>query len=432
MAGSQAMDTAHLERLAKVLEINSNEPIKPPRSEESKMTRPSTVPAIGTKDPSPKEELLPGETLSMIEIRSLKRLLFEGRMMIFDDEWKKASFVFQSVLSKCPYGILAPQAGARGLIVCVQAYILKTLMFTESDLLVPDSNSRGLPRLSAEKHQNNALVDAMAAILWRAGERKRAVVSVLHNIHPGLLHTDERRMEHLAKRLRYFELTSEKQLKKTLHRELQKFTDQEGGGVLSFLYSLLLTRTSERLQADLQGAALLTEKNRCAISLLNLLLVGQATPYVFNGKILYDDDGNLLASPVVGILERSDIGLLIIDREKPASRDPTKHLGSMLKTPKFPIWVTSLNRHISVLFATNINLNRDWRSEQKFDLYYLNCQLTRREATKITVDTRTTNSYSSTTKKGKPDPKSFPIVEECISSRWPGARIDWNGGIPYF
>lgn len=37
MAGSQAMDTAHLERLAKVLEINSNETIKPPRSEESKV-----------------------------------------------------------------------------------------------------------------------------------------------------------------------------------------------------------------------------------------------------------------------------------------------------------------------------------------------------------------------------------------------------------
>lgn len=40
------------------------------------------------------------------------------------------------------------------------------------------------------------------------------------------------------------------------------------------------------------------------------------------------------ASPVVGILERSDIGLLIIDREKPASRDPTKHVSEFkLKLP---------------------------------------------------------------------------------------------------
>ncbi|KAJ8030423.1 putative ubiquitin carboxyl-terminal hydrolase MINDY-4 [Holothuria leucospilota] len=437
MAESPPTNIAHLERLATALELNDSTSFNQNTRNASQATQIRAKDSLSitkkkTSDVKKQEETLPGEVLSLDDIKVLKKTLFGDRSFLFNDDWTNTSFVFQSVQSKCPYGLMSPQNGARGLIACVQAHILKHLMFSEADLVDMQSSSKGLPRLQAERHQRAALAGAMAAILWKAGEKRRAVVAVIHKLHPGLLHTEQRRMEYLADCLRYFECNSYKQLTATINRELDMFSDQAGGGALGFLFSLLLTRTIDRLEHDLQGTSLLTETNRCDTPLLNLMLTGQATPHVFNGKITYDDDGNLLDTPVIGINDRADVGLLIVDREKPKSKDPTKHLGSMLKTPKFPIWVVSLNYHISVLFSTNINLNRDWRSEQKFDLYYLNGQSNHTNATRITVDSRTIKTYSKQPTRNMSDKNAYPIVEECITTRWPGVRIDWNGSIPYF
>jgi hypothetical protein len=43
---------------------------------------------------------------------------------------------------------------------------------------------------------------------------------------------------------------------------------------------------------------------------------------------------------------------------------------SMLKTPKYPIWVTLMNNRVAVLFCTNIDLLNDWRYEQAFGLHF--------------------------------------------------------------
>lgn len=46
-------------------------------------------------------------------------------------------------------------------------------------------------------------------------------------------------------------------------------------------------------------------------------------------------------------------------------------VGSMLKTPKFPVWLGIMGRNtVVVLFNTNINLINDWRLEQNFMLHF--------------------------------------------------------------
>lgn len=46
-------------------------------------------------------------------------------------------------------------------------------------------------------------------------------------------------------------------------------------------------------------------------------------------------------------------------------------VGSMLKTPKFPVWLGIMGRNtVVVLFNTNINLVNDWRLEQNFMLHF--------------------------------------------------------------
>lgn len=46
-------------------------------------------------------------------------------------------------------------------------------------------------------------------------------------------------------------------------------------------------------------------------------------------------------------------------------------VGSMLKTPKFPVWLGIMGRNtVVVLFNTNINLINDWRLEQNFTLHF--------------------------------------------------------------
>lgn len=46
----------------------------------------------------------------------------------------------------------------------------------------------------------------------------------------------------------------------------------------------------------------------------------------------------------------------------------------MLKTPKYPIWLCSINGTHSVLFSTNRLLLSDWKMEHIFHLYFYNGQ----------------------------------------------------------
>ncbi|VTJ73704.1 Hypothetical predicted protein, partial [Marmota monax] len=60
-------------------------------------------------------------------------------------------------------------------------------------------------------------------------------------------------------------------------------------------------------------------------------------------------------------------------------------VGSMLKTPRFPIWLCNINGNCSVLFCTNRQLLSDWKMERVFDLYLYSGQRSQRRPAHLTV-----------------------------------------------
>lgn len=60
-------------------------------------------------------------------------------------------------------------------------------------------------------------------------------------------------------------------------------------------------------------------------------------------------------------------------------------VGSMLKTPRFPVWLCCINGSHSVIFSTNRSLLSDWRVEHVFHLYYYNGQRSQTSTARLTV-----------------------------------------------
>lgn len=60
----------------------------------------------------------------------------------------------------------------------------------------------------------------------------------------------------------------------------------------------------------------------------------------------------------------------------------------MLKTPRFPVWVCSINSSCSVLFSATRSLLSDWRAEHLFQLYYYSGQSSQRAMARLTVGER--------------------------------------------
>ncbi|KAG9348198.1 hypothetical protein JZ751_001933 [Albula glossodonta] len=166
-------------------------------------------------------------------------------------------------------------------------------------------------------------------------------------------------------------------------------------------------------------------------ALLNLLLTGRASPNMFNGTLQYDEQGEPLDKPLHGVLSRSDVGYLYWSREQ-VEHSKLPMVGSMLKTPKLPIWVCSINGTYSILFSPNRSLLSDWKMEHLFDLYFYNGQPSQKSTALLTIDTHS-HHWEMGHRDAQGDPeKRFPSVEMTIRTKWEGAAIEWNGTVPFF
>lgn len=104
----------------------------------------------------------------------------------------------------------------------------------------------------------------------------------------------------------------------------------------------------------------------------------------------------------------------------------------MLKTPRFPVWVCSINSSCSVLFSATRLLLSDWRAEHLFQLYYYSGQSSQTATARLTVDTHS-HHWEASSRDGEADPeKRFPSLEMTIRTKWDGAAIDWNGTSPFY
>lgn len=64
-----------------------------------------------------------------------------------------------------------------------------------------------------------------------------------------------------------------------------------------------------------------------------------------------------------GVINRNDIGFLIYDKDD--LRTAQHNLGSRLKTPLLPIWITRCNEQVGLLFNPNRELMRSYHAENR-------------------------------------------------------------------
>ncbi|XP_033638241.1 inactive ubiquitin carboxyl-terminal hydrolase MINDY-4B-like isoform X1 [Asterias rubens] len=380
---------------------------------------------------------LPGLPMDYKTAVELKQVIFGTRMFSFDEEWKRACFQWQSLKGPFPYGLFCPRDKSRGVIMAIQVHLVRHLQFdkkkedghhhyTQDDTESLDVSSAYRLTPTEEERKQGFLL-ALSDILWSAGEEKRAVVVLQDRKKPGLLHSEEKKLQFFAQSLRITQFTDKEKLRVFLRNHLELLMYHEGGGVLMFLFSIILSRTIPRLLEDLDGDYLFTDRNQCSLALIILVLTGRATANVFNGKKVYDKKGEALAKPLVGMMHRSDCGFLLVDRSK-VKEDEKIEVGSMLKTPRVPVWLTYLNGRYSMLLCTNVRLTSDWRAENRFLLHYYNGQSDQLKEAVLTIDTKTSPPKQSLEDFEEKQP---PLLEECIHSRWPDAGIDWNGSLPF-
>ncbi|KAM9359685.1 inactive ubiquitin carboxyl-terminal hydrolase MINDY-4B [Symphorus nematophorus] len=363
-------------------------------------------------------------------LQSLRRILFGRTFHVFNYEWRKSVFQFRETNSEFSYALDTDRGGAAAVQMVVQARIIKHLLFT-----CQSSERQTLDSLCdvGPKDQDRALAAALTDSLWLAGQEVSATVTLVTEDYCITPHLDYK-LDTFTERLQLFMFYKKENVRSFILDHIQCFKDEDSHGVVLFLYSLICSRTVDRLKDDLDSTTshLLNVSLGnfvCRQALLNLLLTGRACPNVFNGTVSCGEDGRPLQRPLQGVLCRTDVGFMMWSREQ-EDRGRLPQVGSMLKTPRFPVWLCCINSSFSVLFSVSRLLLSDWRTEHLFNLYYYNGQKSQKTTARLTVDTHSHHwETSSTDLDGE---RKCPSVEMIIRTKWAGAAVDWNNTTPFY
>lgn len=213
----------------------------------------------------------------------------------------------------------------------VQAFILQRLLF--GGILPVDMHSE-IPISPNTKEVDEALVYALTTILTRANKDKKGAVQYMvvvgettESLEAKTFSTPSEVSDFWLSHLGH------------LHSPL---------GVLTFVYSVLLTRGLETVRADMDDPSsyLVGQFGHSSQELVNLLLTGRAVTNTFDGQKVLGDANDPTAFRLKGIAEQNEIGFLTLLE---ALRYST--VGEYYKSPKFPIWVIGSSNHYTVMFS---------------------------------------------------------------------------------
>jgi len=434
-----------------------------------------------------------GEKISQETACSLKHFAWGSANMPPKSEWLKQGIPLHPAEGLFAYGVRAPRNGTRNFLICLNAYFLKHLLFDTGKK--KNTTSKRYRRVKeehttrmvgywgqvlkpSEKVQTEMFCGGLAEILFRVADGNEAVFCL-----PGSDNCFEPSAHYgidgVTEKLRLFTIKKEEDLKTLIKRYVTNLWADNGTGLLSILYSIMLSRSFDRLKKDMQDQhnnSLIDPMGECTQCLLNLVVIGRATPYLHNGDmqveleetgeqsgnlpehIYYGYDHNSTESQQhlsnedhqnksqnnnrvtgpkfverAGAIGRNDIGFLLWEKDQ--LRTEKWGLGSRMKTPTLPMWVTKVNGQIGVLFNPNKELMRSYNAENRFQLYYYSDAEFKKEERKdtvLTIDTRTKIDKHITQKDEMDDGDLDDDMQEAplqlaIKTKWEGADIDWHG-----
>ncbi|XP_027503470.1 inactive ubiquitin carboxyl-terminal hydrolase MINDY-4B [Corapipo altera] len=358
---------------------------------------PSTVP-----QPLPLPPGTGGRPLSPDTAMGLQKLLFGNTTPLFSCEWAAAHFRFRQPHSDLAYALQAGKGGTRAVLMAVQAHIITYLLFTR------DTEYTHLDRLCriGRQEQGQALAVALAETLWAAGGGGRAVVCLTTTAGTAMPRAGCR-AETFTDRIRLFEFSEKAAAQEFISHHINCFRCEGSHGVILFLYSLLFSRTLERVQEDLGDTAPLLNVSSgnvtCTEAVLSLLLTGRASPREL-------DSG---AGEARG--QRGPVGFLRWER---AAERQVREAGES-------------GRH-GVLFGTDPRLLSHWRAERLFHLYFYSGQQEQTRTAHLTIDTHSRHWEEAPSADACSPGKRCPALEMAIRTKWAGATVSWNGTDPFF
>ncbi|KAI4872328.1 hypothetical protein NFI96_027756, partial [Prochilodus magdalenae] len=304
---------------------------------------------------------------------ALKEIIFGSPVMYFSEEWKRQSFTFSNTPA-LRYGIVQKKGGPCGMLAAVQATVLQKLLFERTS---GDSLSERL-RVS-DAVRTKCLAEAVAEILWRAGDRKKATVAI-NSGRSLFTPVGHYRSEGVLEMITCVDVESLDDLKLLSEQNIQQFESGPFGCIL-LIVSAILSRTIPivRRDMDVPTTTLIGAHGYCTQELVNLLLCGQAVSNVFDDEMKLDS-GNGNFTLLKGIKERCNVGLLSLFEHYNICK-----VGSYLKTPRFPLWVVCSESHFSVLFSLHEDLASSPWNPREFDLYYYDGLANQQEPIRLTV-----------------------------------------------
>ncbi|EDW94099.1 inactive ubiquitin carboxyl-terminal hydrolase MINDY-4B [Drosophila yakuba] len=340
-----------------------------------------------------KEFITQGGTPITAELATdLRNLVFGTAAIPMRAEWLQTSFVFGAPKEELAYGLRSPRNATRGLLSVVQGFVLKYLLFARKTSRVASLTD---PLLATADMQREALFCALLEILRTISDKGKVTMVLPSEDEVFVDHSACYFHDSVTEKLYVFTLSPNDELEYFLKRNFKYFTEEETPGTLLFLYSAVLTRSMGKVRTDLDSAksSPLTSSNHeeGSLMIVTLLLTGRATPYIHNGVVNVGDESSY-AVPQYGVLKRCMIGLLLWDIESAsAAVNQSRQPGSRLKTPNYPIWITSCTGHFGVIFNKNPDLLRNYHAESRFDVNYYSCS---GHQILMTIDNRTYNEQA--------------------------------------
>ncbi|XP_064613700.1 LOW QUALITY PROTEIN: ubiquitin carboxyl-terminal hydrolase MINDY-3-like [Liolophura sinensis] len=249
-----------------------------------------------------------------------------------------------------PTALIQHEGGPCAVIAPVQTYLLRHCLFSESP--TPD-----LQTTSAAEVQRY-LADALVDILTQISAEKFILVDMVteEDGESSTLETEDNQkkqegettakkarldQEHYHSSLRCKDCDNADDLKVEIKTRLASYGKQFG--VLSFLYSVVLTKGVEQIKNEVEdpGEALIDGiHGHGSQSLINLLLTGKAVSNV------WDNDKDISGMKLRGICKQSKIGFLsMLEHYRYCE------VGWYLKNPMYPIWLLGSETHLTALFS---------------------------------------------------------------------------------
>jgi hypothetical protein len=287
----------------------------------------------------------------------------------------------------------------------------------------------------SDARRQEALAAAVGSVLWRAGQAAGGGATVV-------LRSDSGDTANLGKEFEAslvafsFDAGSREEFDGFLRdRAVKALAVPLGGGVLLFLLSALLSRTVEGVRSDMDVATspLIGGHGYCQQELVNLLLIGYAHSNVFDGVVEMGDD----APPLRGNPTRSELGYLTLFE---ALNPSHIQVGQNYKEPRRPIFVVCSESHYSVLFSTSpetASLPGPVEAGSAEMHYY--DELGRQDEGVVLTLTMDADAVEACAGRDPNDDaeaaaawkeNSVPPLELVLRTRWPAARVDWNGTDP--